>query len=208
MRPTTPEANAPLIVGVPGASGMLYLPALLRLAAGVGCTVHGVMSSAGRQVLGLELGLAPEDLPGAARWFRHDDFSAPMASGSSRSRGMIVVPCTMGSLGAIASGCCHNLLHRAADVTLKEGRPLVLCVRETPLNRTHLRNMLTLHEAGAVIFPLMPSFYHRPAGLEEMAEQLAARVLDLCGIPVPQLQRWGDHSGPDTDTGAGGDHAA
>ncbi|OQX19166.1 MAG: aromatic acid decarboxylase [Desulfobulbaceae bacterium A2] len=186
------EANAPLLLGVSGASGMLYLPALLRLAAGVHCAVHGVISAAGRQVLGLELGLTPEDLPGSVRWFASDDFSAPMASGSSRNRGMIVLPCTMGSLGAIASGCCHNLLHRAADVTLKEGRPLILCVRETPLNRTHLRNMLTLHEAGAVIFPLMPSFYHRPAGLEAMAEQLAARVLDLCGITVPQLQRWGE----------------
>lgn len=192
MNPSRQYPEQPLTVGITGASGMIYLPHLLRLAAGAGCKLHGVISPAGRQVLGLELGLKPEALPGEVQWFAHDDFAAPMASGSSHRHGMIVMPCTMGTLGAIATGCCTNLVHRAADVTLKERRPLVLCVRETPLNRTHLRNMLALHEAGAVIFPLMPSFYHRPVDLDGMAEQLAARVLDVCGISVTQMQRWGE----------------
>ena len=140
-----------IILGVTGATGMLYVPALLRLLAEQDVVVHGILSEAGRKVLQIELGLEPDQLPHVSQWFASDDFTAPPASGSALYDAMVVLPCTMGSLAAIANGYCGNLLHRCADVTLKEGRPLLLAVRETPLNRTHLKNMLAAHEAGAII---------------------------------------------------------
>ena len=105
---------------------------------------------------------------------------------------MVVLPCTVGSLAAIAHGVCGNLLHRAADVTLKERRPLLLAVRETPLNRTHLRNMLAAHEAGATLCPPMPSFYQHPQSLNDLAHQFAARICDLLDVPVASttINRW------------------
>ena len=107
---------------------------------------------------------------------------------------MVLLPCTVGTLGAIANGYSGNLIHRAADVTLKERRPLILAVRETPLNRTHLNNMLTMHDAGATIFPPMPSFYHKPENIEQMAKQFSGRLCDQLGISAPGLKRWGDSS--------------
>ena len=108
---------------------------------------------------------------------------------------MAVLPCTMGSLAAIANGICGNLIHRAADVMLKEGRPLVLAVRESPLNRTHLTNMLKVHEAGAIICPAMPAFYQKPRSLEEMARFFAGRVAGLLGCTVPDLPVWKGREG-------------
>jgi 4-hydroxy-3-polyprenylbenzoate decarboxylase len=181
-----------ILLGITGASGMLYVPALLDLLAGQPVEVHGIASEAGRRVLEFELGLVPERLPLVNRWFDPGDFFAPPASGSARYDAMIVLPCSMGSLSAIASGYCGNLLHRSADVTLKEQRPLLLAVRETPLNRTHLRNMLAAHEAGALICPLMPSFYHHPRTVGDLARHVAARFCDLLGIPVEAglIERW------------------
>ncbi|MCL2790347.1 MAG: UbiX family flavin prenyltransferase [Desulfobulbus sp.] len=181
-----------ILLGITGASGMLYVPALLELLADQPIEVHGIASEAGRQVLAFELGLVPEQLPLVSCWFAPDDFFAPPASGSARYDAMIVLPCSMGSLAAIANGYCNNLLHRSADVTLKERRPLLLAVRETPLNRTHLCNMLTAHEAGALICPLMPSFYHHPRTTDDMARQVAARFCDLLGMPVEAglIDRW------------------
>jgi 4-hydroxy-3-polyprenylbenzoate decarboxylase len=103
---------------------------------------------------------------------------------------MIVLPCTMGSLGSIANGIAKNLIHRAADVMLKEKKPLLLAVRETPLNRIHLENLLKVHDAGATVCPPMPSFYHHPAGLEEMATFFAGRLAELVGIEITGLKRW------------------
>jgi 4-hydroxy-3-polyprenylbenzoate decarboxylase len=180
-----------LILGVTGATGMLYVPALLDLLAGQNIEVHGIASEAGRKVLGLELGLTPSQLPLVSRWFEPDDFTAPPASGSAPYDAMVVLPCTVGSLAAIAGGICGNLLHRCADVTLKERRPLILAVRETPLNRTHLTNMLAAHDAGAIICPPMPAFYTRPESLDEMARSFAARICDLLGIAVDtSVKRW------------------
>jgi 4-hydroxy-3-polyprenylbenzoate decarboxylase len=181
-----------IILGITGATGMLYVPALLQLLAAQKVEVHGILSEAGRQVLQLELGLAPEQLVQVSRWFAPDDFTAPPASGSALYDAMVVLPCTVGSLAAIANGFCGNLLHRCADVTLKERRPLLLAVRETPLNRTHLNNMLAAHEAGAIICPPMPAFYTLPKDLNEMARQFAARICDLLSIPVTSnnLKRW------------------
>lgn len=181
-----------ILLGITGATGMVYVPSLLELLARQRVEVHGIVSEAGRKVLAFELGLAPEQLPLVSRWFGHDDFFAPPASGSARYDAMIVLPCSMGSLAAIASGYCANLLHRSADVMLKERRPLLLAVRETPINRTHLRNMLAANEAGALICPLMPSFYHHPRTIGDLTRHFAARLCDLLSIPVEGglIDRW------------------
>lgn len=182
-----------LILAITGASGALYVPEFLKLAQEADVEVHAVISEAGREVLRLELDLAPGDLdPYVTAWHGFKDFTAPMASGSSRFDAMLVLPCTMGTLGAIANGISANLIHRAADVTLKEGRPLLLAVRETPFNRFHLQNMLKAQEAGAIICPPLPSFYHRPESLAEMARFFAGRLCELLGIPVKEMKRWGD----------------
>lgn len=179
-----------ILLAVTGATGMLYVPELLSLLAGHQVEVHGIISDSGRKVLRLELGMKdPAELVGVSRWFAIDDFTAPVASGSSRYDGMVILPCTVGTLGAIASGYSGNLIHRAADVCLKERRPLIMAARETPLNRTHLRNMLLLAEAGATICPPMPSFYLRPKSLQEMARQFAARLCDQLGVKV-DVPRW------------------
>lgn len=121
-----------------------------------------------------------------------DDIGANIASGSYRTDGMIVLPCSMGTLARIAHGFAGNLIDRAADVCLKEKRPLVLCVRESPLNRVHLRNMQWAAEAGATIYPLIPTFYNRPATLDEMAHQFACRVLAFIGLDQPDAYVWGE----------------
>ncbi len=181
-----------LILGITGATGMLYVPALLNLLADQPVEVHGIVSESGSTVLRLELGLAKEQLPLVSKWFAPDNFAAPPASGSAPYDAMVVLPCTMGSLAAIASGVCGNLIHRCADVTLKERRPLLLAVRETPFNRTHLSNMLAVNDAGAIVCPPMPSFYTMPASLDEMARNYAARLCDLLQIPVSSgaVKRW------------------
>jgi len=118
------------------------------------------------------------------------DIGANVASGSYPADGMVVIPCSVGTLGRIANGIAAQLIERAADVTLKEKRPLVLCVRETPLNKIHIRNMFRAADAGATIFPLIPAFYYRPASLDEMAREFAYRVLAHLGLPQPQAFRW------------------
>ena len=183
--------NTKILLAVTGATGMLYVPELLSLLAEQSVEVHGIVSGSGRKVLQLELGQEEykKKLAGVRRWFAIDDFTAPPASGSSRYAAMVILPCTTGTLGAIAGGYSGNLIHRAADVTLKEQRPLVLAVRETPLNRTHLRNMLAVQEAGGIICPPMPAFYLRPKTLQEMARQFAARICDQIGLDV-DVPRW------------------
>lgn len=182
-----------VLLGITGATGMLYVPVLLEmLAEAKHIEVHGILSDSGRKVLQFELGRRPEDLPQVSQWFAPDDFTAPPASGSARYDAMVILPCTVGSLAAIANGFCGTLLHRAADVTLKERRPLILAVRETPFNRIHLQNMLVAHDAGAIICPPIPSFYQHPQTLTDLARQFAARICDLLGIPVSSasIKRW------------------
>lgn len=185
-----------LILAITGATGMLYVTALLDLLADQDVSVDAIISDSGSKVLRLELDMAPEDLPGISRRFAVSDFTAPPASGSVRYDAMIILPCTVGTLGALASGFSGNLIHRAADVTLKERRPLILAVRETPLNRTHLRNMLTLHDAGASICPPMPSFYMHPPDLRAMARQFAGRICDQIGLHLESIPRWQGSSPP------------
>lgn len=179
-----------ILLAITGATGMLYVTALLDLLADQDVEIDAIISDSGRTVLQLEENMQPEDLAAVSRWFAADDFTAPAASGSALYDAMIILPCTVGTLGAIAGGYSGNLIHRAADVSLKERRPLLLAVRETPLNRTHLINMLALHDAGATICPPMPSFYLHPADLQAMARQFAGRICDLIGLPVDSLPRW------------------
>lgn len=180
-----------IILAITGASGSLYALEFLRLMADIEVEVHLVLSEAGEQVLELETGQKGEQLTAlVTRRYDIKDFTAPFASGSALFAGMVVLPCSMGTLAAVAGGLSHNLIHRAADVTLKERRPLVLAVRETPLNRTHLRNMLTVHDAGGVICPAMPGFYHGLQSLPELARAFAGRVAEQLGFTVPGLPRW------------------
>lgn len=180
-----------IVVAVTGASGMIYARELFKQLREMDVEVHAVISEAGEQVLQLELDITREEFSDVTFW-GIKQFTAPMASGSAGFHGMVVVPCTMGTLGAIASGLSQNLIHRAADVMLKERRPLILSVRETPLNRTHLNNMLTAHDAGAIICPAMPSMYQKPKDLTEMAHNYAARLLELLGLEVT-YSRWQGH---------------
>jgi len=190
-----------LAVAITGASGAILGRELLRaLEADERVErVHFVASENSLRVLAEELNLSGrtnllEKLLGAApkRIIQHADadIGAPIASGSHPSDGMIVLPCSMGTLAAIAHGLANSLIARAADVTLKERRPLILCVRETPFNRIHLRNMTLAAEAGATIFPCIPAFYNHPEGSEEMARQFAYRVLAHIGLPQAGAYVW------------------
>jgi 4-hydroxy-3-polyprenylbenzoate decarboxylase len=180
-----------IILAITGASGSLYAVQFLKIMQQAEAEIHGVISDAGRLVLKHELGLTPRDLDTYVHeWYPKDDFGAPMSSGSSGFEAMVVLPCTMGTLGAIANGVVKNLVHRAADVMLKERKPLLLAVRETPFNRIHLENMLKVHDAGGVVCPPMPSFYHHPENLEQMATFFAGRLADLLGFDIQELKRW------------------
>lgn len=180
-----------IILAITGASGTLFTLEFLELLNEHQIEVHAIISDAGRQVMELEIDRRPEDLDRyVTRWHDVHDFTAPMASGTSLYDSMVVLPCTMGSLAAIAGGISNNLIHRAADVMLKEKRPLLLAVRETPLSRIHLQNMLRAQEAGATICPPMPALYHRPQSLQEMAAIFAGRLGGLLGIKLSQQHRW------------------
>lgn len=169
---------------------MIFLHSFLKTIHPLGIVIHGICSESGRQVLKTETESAPEDLEAISHWFDIGDMSSAPASGSADYDAMIVLPCTMGSLAAIAGGLSTNLIHRAADVMLKERKTLVLAVRETPLNRTHLKNMLSAHDAGAVICPVMPSYYLRPKSLEEAAESYSWRLSDQLGLEIEGRKRW------------------
>ncbi len=182
-----------IILAVTGASGMPYALTLARaLAAAPGVELSCIVSRAARTVLEIESDAGPDAFAGlAARSWEQDELAAPPASGSWQHAGMVVCPCSMASLAAIARGLGTNLIHRAADVCLKERRPLVLVPRETPLSRVHLENMLAAHAAGAHIAPACPGFYHRPSSVQDLCDHLAARILDLLDIPHDLCARWG-----------------
>lgn len=193
-------------VAITGASGSIYSQrTLVHLAAsGVVERINLIMSEAAVTVAKVELGfdLRGIDRAGLNGWIglpsnskliqlqRLDNMAARPSSGSHPQEGMVIVPCSMGTLGAIASGAGTNLIHRAADVTLKEGRRLVLVPRETPYNAIHLENMLRLSRAGAHILPASPGFYHRPETIQALVDHLVFRILDHLGIPHSQATRW------------------
>lgn len=190
-----------LTLAITGASGAVFgREALRALESDSRVTrVHFVASENSLRVIAEELGVGGrtqclEKLlgaqPGKTTQHSDSDIGAAIASGSHPSAGMIVLPCSMGTLAAIALGLADSLIARAADVTLKERRPLVLCVRETPFNRIHLRNMTLAAEAGATIFPCIPAFYNKPVDSDEMARQFVCRVLAHIGLPQPGTYVW------------------
>ena len=190
----TDATNRPtrLIVAITGATGVIYgvrlLQALRHIA---GVETHLLISEAGVLNLHQELDLNRKDVEALADvTYNVRDVGAAIASGSFQSDGMIVAPCSMKTLAAVAHGFSDNLIARAADVTLKERRRLVLMVRETPFNLAHLRNMTVVTEMGGIIFPPLPGFYHRPASIEEMVDHTLARVLDLFGLQHALAPRW------------------
>ena len=182
-----------LIVGISGASGVIYGVRLLQALEALPIETHLVMTRTAEVALAHETDFKVEDVRRLADVaFRIDDLAAAISSGSYRTIGMIVAPCSMRSLGEIAHGITSNLLTRAADVVLKERRRLVLVARETPLHAIHLRNMTTLAEMGAIIAPPVPAFYAKPKSLEEMIDQTLGRALDLFGLDTGTVRRWGE----------------
>lgn len=196
-----------------GASGMPYGVRLLEQLLAAGIHVYVLVSSAGRivarQEMDIELPAQPErmaqvlrglwpELPGTLDVFGRDEWFAPVASGSNPADAMVVCPCTMGCLAAISQGLSENLIERAADVSIKEGRRLVLVPRETPFSVLHLENMLRLARMGVVILPPNPGFYHAPEGIADLVDFVVARILDQIGVSHQLFRRWGD--GRETDT--------
>jgi 4-hydroxy-3-polyprenylbenzoate decarboxylase len=186
-----------ILLAITGASGAPYALSLLQvLAEHPRIDLHVIISPAAETILELESGTKLEDLP-LNGCTLHDcmDIAAPPASGSWLHQGMIVCPCSMASLANIRHGTGRNLIHRAADVTLKEKLPLILVPRETPLSSIHLENMLGLDRAGARIVPASPGFYHRPDTVQDLINHLVGRILDQLGLSHALTPRWGDLSG-------------
>ena len=185
------------MVGVTGASGAAYGLRVLDACRDMGIETHLVATRAAALTLKLETGLSIAELNAKASvTYRLADVGAAIASGSFRTLGMIVAPCSVRTMSEIATGVTSSLITRAADVTLKERRPLVLMVRETPLHLGHLRTLVKLAEMGAVIAPPMPAFYAQPANLEAMVDQSVGRALDLFGLSWRPVKRWGEDIGP------------
>ena len=199
-----PRAQGQIItVGVTGASGALFAQktlALLEEDARV-ARVHLVITETGQRLFAEELGLTTGDLkqlpsrilsrvPNKIETLPNKDVGASIASGSYEVDSMLIIPCSMGTLAAIANGTSDDLIARAADVMLKEGRKLVLCIRDTPFNRIHLENMLRAQQAGAVIMPVIPAFYDQPKTIDDLVTQYVCRVLAQIGLPQERMYRW------------------
>lgn len=182
-----------LIVGITGASGAIYGVRLLEALAALGSVeAHLTVTENAVGIIEFETGRKLEDLQKLAHRFYHvEDMAAPIASGSFISDGMIVAPCSVKSLSAVANSYGNNLLIRAADVTLKEGRKLVLAVRETPLHLGHLENMVKAARMGAVILPPIPAFYHKPARISDIVDHSVGKMLDVFHIQHDLFKRWG-----------------
>lgn len=188
------DHNPPrLIVGISGASGVAYGARLLTLLKDLPVETHLVMSRTAEMTLALETELKPADLRARADVVHAvGDMAAPISSGSFRTLGMVIAPCSIRTMSEIASGVTTTLLTRAADVVLKERRRLVLAVRETPLHTGHLRTMTALSEMGAVIAPPVPALYAKPRTLDEMIDHSLGRMLDLFGLDTGTVRRWGE----------------
>jgi 4-hydroxy-3-polyprenylbenzoate decarboxylase len=196
---------AAYIIALTGASGAIYGIRLVQELLKRGDDIDLVISPSGFLILREECGFSPEDglteakireffkagRKGKIRYYESGDLGAPSASGSARKKAMIICPCSMGTLGRIASGVSGNLIERSADCVLKEGKPLVLVPRETPLNLIHLENMVRLKRAGATILPAMPGFYSRPGTIDDMVNFVVGKVLDSLGIDNELYERWG-----------------
>lgn len=182
-----------LVVGISGATGIVYAVRALEVLRALGVETHLVVSRAAELTRAYETDLSKEDLAALAdHVYNVSDVGAPISSGSFLTLGMLIAPASVRTVGEIATGVTSSLLTRAADVMLKERRRLVLMVREAPLNLIHLRNMATITEAGGVIFPPVPSFYSRPTTLEQIIDQSVGRALDQFGIHTDMFPRWGE----------------
>ena len=180
-----------VVVGISGGSGAIYGVALLKILREFNIETHLVVSTMGEYVTNHECGVNLEDLKCLATYF-HDNknLAAPIASGSFKTDAMVIVPCSMKTVSAVANGMSDNLLTRAADVIIKENRKLIVVPRETPLSQIHLENMLKLSKIGVTIMPPSPAFYHHPQDVEDMVSGIVARILDQLGIEHDLIKRW------------------
>ena len=197
----------PIVVAMTGASGAPYAKRLVEVLLDAGCDVHLTISPAAKQVFETELNI-PLDIEefdpsvfetssgnvDKLSYWHFRDFTAGMASGSFRTAGMVVCPCSMGTLAAVANGLSQNLIHRAADVHLKERRKFIVVPRETPLGVVQLENMRILASAGAVVLPAMPGFYHQPESISDLVDFVVQRICDQLGVEVALSRRWSDES--------------
>jgi len=182
-----------LVIGLSGASGVAYGIRMLEACRQLGIESHLVMTKPAEMTIGYETELSPKQVAAKADFsYAVTDIAAPIASGSFKTKGMIVAPCSVRTMSEIATGVTTSLLTRAADVMLKERRPLVLMVRETPLHLGHLRTMTALAEMGAIILPPVPAFYAEPRTLSDLVDQMVGRALDLFGYDWPDVKRWGE----------------
>jgi len=182
-----------VIVGISGASGAAIGIRLLEAISELGLESHLVMSKAGEMTIGYETRFKPKQVSALADYaYAIGDIAAPIASGSFKTQGMIIAPCSVKTMSEIATGVTTSLLSRAADVQLKERRPLILLVREAPLHLGHLRTMTQLAEMGAIILPPVPAFYADPKSVSDIVDQLTGRALDLLGYDWPDVKRWGE----------------
>jgi 4-hydroxy-3-polyprenylbenzoate decarboxylase len=187
----TKSGSERIVVGITGASGALYGVRSLAMLAAKGFETHLILSKTGKQVIELETDYRVRDVEAmASRTYDDEDLAAPLASGSFLTAGMIIAPCTMKTLSGVANSYAGNLIERAADVTLKERRRLVLVVRETPLHKGHLRLMMQAADMGAHILPPIPAFYHRPASIDDLIDQTVGKILDFLGVEHDLLKRW------------------
>ena len=180
-----------IVVGITGASGSVYAVRLIEVLRKQGIEVHAVITDSGQRVLDYECGVTMEELSRRVDvLYPNTDVGAAIASGSFRMDAMVVLPCSMKTAGAIAHGVTDDLLTRAADVTLKEGRRLLLVPRETPMHEIHLENLLRLARAGGVVMPAAPGFYHRPETLDDLVNMMVGKILDRLGIEAELFTRW------------------
>jgi len=180
-----------LVIGVSGASGTIYAVKLLEALKDANVETHLIISKAAEEILKFENELSKEDLKKlASRFYEENDLKAPITSGSYKTDGMIIIPCSMKTLAGVALGYSNNLILRAADVTLKERRPLVLVVRETPLNLIHLENMVKAAKAGAIIFPASPGFYHKPKTINDLINYIIGKILNLFNLDYKFKIEW------------------
>jgi 4-hydroxy-3-polyprenylbenzoate decarboxylase len=185
------ETPRRLIVGISGASGVVYGVRMLEVLRAAGIETHLVMSKAAELTIAYEMDLKPKDVRGlASHYHAQADIGASISSGSFPTMGMVIVPCSVRSMSEIAAGTTGTLLSRAADVVLKERRRLVLAFRETPIHAGHLRTMSQITEMGAIIAPIVPAFYNRPKTLDDVINHTVGRLLDLFGIETKLVKRW------------------
>jgi 4-hydroxy-3-polyprenylbenzoate decarboxylase len=181
-----------ILIGISGATGVIYGIRLLEVLSGLkGVETHLIVSAAGEKTIEVETAFKAKDVKAmASYWYAPDDIAARIASGSFRHDGMIIAPCSMKTLAALATSYADNLLTRAADVTLKERRRLVLLVRETPLHLGHLKNMVSVTEMGAIVMPPVPAFYHDPQTIQDIIDHTVGKALDLFQIEHSLYRRW------------------